>query len=80
MKASAKEHGICRICQEWRSQESKTDARLVPCLAGVGKVWSHSMEKIQVPFFEVGPKAYLYGQDALDLAIEAEQASLETGV
>ena len=38
------------------------------------------MEKIQVPFFEVGPKAYLYGQDALDLAIEAEQASLETGV
>ena len=38
------------------------------------------MEKIKVPFFEVGPKAYLYGQDALDLASEAEKASLETGV
>ena len=37
-------------------------------------------KKIQLPFFEVGPKAYLYGQDALALARIAEKASLETGV
>lgn len=36
--------------------------------------------KIQAPFFEVGPKAYLYGEAALDLARVAEEASLETGV
>ena len=24
-------------------------------------------QRIQAPFFEVGPKAYLYGQDALEL-------------
>jgi triosephosphate isomerase len=32
------------------------------------------------PFFEVGPKAYLYGEDALNLALAAEEASLKTGV
>ncbi len=36
--------------------------------------------KIPAPFFEVGPKAYLYGDDALELARVAEEASLETGV
>lgn len=35
---------------------------------------------IKAPFFEVGPKAYLYGKDALDLAKVAEEASKETGV
>lgn len=37
-------------------------------------------KKIKVPFFEVGPKAYLYGQDALALARTAQEASKETGV
>lgn len=37
-------------------------------------------EKIQAPFFEVGPKAYLYGRDALELARVAEDASMESGV
>lgn len=37
-------------------------------------------QQIQAPFFEVGPKAYLYGQDALDLALVAEEASLKSGV
>lgn len=36
--------------------------------------------RITPPFFEVGPKAYLYGEDALALALEAEQASKLTGV
>jgi len=35
---------------------------------------------IPAPFFEVGPKAYLYGEGALALARVAEEASLETGV
>lgn len=35
---------------------------------------------IHPPFFEVGPKAYLYGQDALALAKAAQRASIETGV
>ena len=35
---------------------------------------------ISPPFFEVGPKAYLYGQQALELARIAEEASMETGV
>ena len=30
---------------------------------------------IRPPFFELGPKAYLYGQAALDLALEAERLS-----
>jgi triosephosphate isomerase len=29
--------------------------------------------RIRPPFFEIGPKAYLYGQAALDLAIEADR-------
>ena len=37
-------------------------------------------QRIQAPFFEVGPKAYLYGQDALELAQVAEEASLKSGV
>lgn len=36
--------------------------------------------KIQAPFFEVGPKAYLYGDDALELALVAEEASAQIGV
>lgn len=30
---------------------------------------------VRVPFFEIGPKSYLYGQDVLDLAIAADKAS-----
>lgn len=30
---------------------------------------------IKAPFFEIGPKSYLYGQDVIDLAIAADQAS-----
>lgn len=37
-------------------------------------------ERIRAPFFEVGPKAYLYGQAALELARVAQDASRETGV
>ena len=36
--------------------------------------------KLAAPFFEIGPKAYLYGEDALALAKAAEAASLEFGV
>ena len=39
-----------------------------------------AVNKIGVPFFEVGPKAYLYGRDALLLAKDAQAASEETGV
>ena len=35
---------------------------------------------VKPPFFEVGPKAYLYGDDALNLALAAEEASMKTGV
>lgn len=38
------------------------------------------MRKITPPFFEVGPKAYLCGEAALELAREAEKASRESGV
>ena len=31
--------------------------------------------KISVPFFEIGPKSYLYGDDILALALAADQAS-----
>lgn len=31
---------------------------------------------VGVPFFEIGPKAYLYGKDVLDLARIAQEASL----
>ena len=37
-------------------------------------------KKIDAPFFEVGPKAYLFGEEALALARIAEEASIETGV
>lgn len=37
-------------------------------------------KQIFSPFFEVGPKAYLYGDDALQLARIAEEASVQTGV
>ena len=30
---------------------------------------------IKAPFFEIGPKSYLYGQDVIDLAIAADKAS-----
>ncbi len=35
---------------------------------------------IKAPFFEIGPKAYLYGEDALELAKAAEAASIAYGV
>ncbi|MBQ2840206.1 MAG: triose-phosphate isomerase [Oscillospiraceae bacterium] len=31
--------------------------------------------KISVPFFEIGPKSYLYGDDILELALAADKAS-----
>ncbi len=36
--------------------------------------------KIKPPFFEIGPKSYLYGQDVIDLAIAADKASEKYGV
>ena len=30
---------------------------------------------IHAPFFEIGPKSYLYGQDVIDLAVAADKAS-----
>lgn len=30
---------------------------------------------IKAPFFEIGPKSYLYGQDVIDLAVAADKAS-----
>lgn len=35
---------------------------------------------IQAPFFEIGPKAYLYGQDVIDLARAADAASEKYGI
>ncbi len=35
---------------------------------------------IKPPFFEIGPKSYLYGQDVIDLAIAADKASEKYGV
>lgn len=31
--------------------------------------------KIKAPFFEIGPKSYLYGEDILELALAADRAS-----
>ncbi len=31
--------------------------------------------KIQVPFFEIGPKSYLYGDEVLELALAADKAA-----
>lgn len=36
--------------------------------------------KIKAPFFEIGPKSYLYGDDILELAIAADRASEKYGV
>ena len=36
--------------------------------------------KISVPFFEIGPKSYLYGDEILDLALAADKASEKYGV
>ncbi len=36
--------------------------------------------KIAPPFFEIGPKSYLYGDEVLDLAIAADKASEKYGV
>ena len=33
------------------------------------------MTNIKAPFFEIGPKSYLYGQDVIDLALAADAAS-----
>ena len=35
---------------------------------------------IKAPFFEIGPKSYLYGQDVIDLAIAADKASEKYGM
>ncbi len=35
---------------------------------------------IQAPFFEIGPKSYLYGDDILNLALAADKASEKYGV
>ena len=31
--------------------------------------------KIKAPFFEIGPKSYLYGDDIMELALAADAAS-----
>ncbi len=36
--------------------------------------------KVKVPFFEIGPKSYLYGDDILELAKAADAASEKYGV
>lgn len=36
--------------------------------------------KIKAPFFELGPKAYWYGKDIVDLAVEADRISETYGV
>ena len=38
------------------------------------------MRKIKAPFFEFGPKNYVYGDTILELALAAEKASVEYGV
>lgn len=38
------------------------------------------MTNIRPPFFEIGPKSYLYGQDVIDLALAADAASEKYGV
>lgn len=35
----------------------------------------HKEYKIRAPFFEIGPKAYLYGERMLDLAMEIDRAA-----
>ena len=36
--------------------------------------------KIKAPFFEIGPKSYLYGDEILELALAADSASEKYGV
>ena len=36
--------------------------------------------KITTPFFEIGPKSYLYGDEVLDLALAADAAAEKYGV
>ena len=36
--------------------------------------------KVNLPFFEIGPKSYLYGDDILELAKAADEASARYGV
>ena len=36
--------------------------------------------RIKAPFFEIGPKAYLYGDDVIELATAADAASAKYGV
>ncbi len=36
--------------------------------------------KISTPFFEIGPKSYLYGDDVLNLALAADKAAEKYGV
>ena len=36
--------------------------------------------KIKAPFFEIGPKSYLFGDDVLDLALAADAAAEKYGV
>ena len=38
------------------------------------------MTNIKAPFFEIGPKSYLYGQDVIDLAKAVDAASEKYGV
>jgi triosephosphate isomerase len=40
----------------------------------------HQGVKINPPFFEFGPKAYLYGKDVLSLALHADRLSAQYGV
>ena len=35
---------------------------------------------IKAPFFEIGPKSYLYGDEVLELALAADKASEKYGV
>lgn len=37
-------------------------------------------KKLKAPFFEIGPKQYLYGDDILELALIAEEASIKHDV
>ena len=34
-----------------------------------------NQKAVKLPFFEIGPKSYLYGDDILDLALAADAAS-----
>ena len=38
------------------------------------------MTNIKAPFFEIGPKSYLYGDQILDLALAADAAGQEAVV